>query len=189
MAFLGNRPITPEEMSAKEKIKEFKKFIRKANPDTLQVLLATPIPGTGLYERLQKQGRIYSRSIVSWENYDGGHLCFRPDAPMEAEEVQQDSIKIMKWFYSGWNLWKIPLMIFAFPFVVRNLTPALRSIRPRIRQAAAVLGASPETVLRFIDIPMIGRAIFVAAIFAFTISLGTNFRESKSKATKSRLVP
>ncbi len=60
----------------------------------------------------------------------------------------------------------------AFPFVVRNLTPALRSIRPRLRQAAAMLGASPGEVLRYIDIPMIGRSILVAATFAFTISLG-----------------
>jgi thiamine transport system permease protein len=60
----------------------------------------------------------------------------------------------------------------AFPFVVRNLTPALRSVRPRIRQAAATLGASPGNVLRYIDIPMIGRSLLVAATFAFTISLG-----------------
>jgi thiamine transport system permease protein len=73
---------------------------------------------------------------------------------------------------SSWMLVPLAHTLVAFPFVVRNLTPALRSIRPRIRQAAAVLGASPETVLRYIDIPMIGRAIFVAAIFAFTISLG-----------------
>ncbi len=60
----------------------------------------------------------------------------------------------------------------AFPFVVRNLTPALRSIRPRLRQAAAILGASPWQVIRYIDIPLIGRSILVAATFAFTISLG-----------------
>lgn len=60
----------------------------------------------------------------------------------------------------------------AFPFVVRSLTPALRSIRPRMRQAAATLGASPGQVLRYIDLPMIGRALLVAATFAFTISLG-----------------
>jgi thiamine transport system permease protein len=60
----------------------------------------------------------------------------------------------------------------AFPFVVRNLTPALRSIRPRIRQAAAMLGASPSSVLRFIDLPLITRSLIVAAAFAFTISLG-----------------
>ncbi len=60
----------------------------------------------------------------------------------------------------------------AFPFVVRSLTPALRSINPRLRQAAAVLGASPREVLLEIDLPLIGRALLVAASFAFTISLG-----------------
>jgi thiamine transport system permease protein len=60
----------------------------------------------------------------------------------------------------------------AFPFVVRSLTPALRSIRPRLRQAAAVLGASPQQVARRIDLPLVGRALLVAATFAFTISLG-----------------
>jgi thiamine transport system permease protein len=60
----------------------------------------------------------------------------------------------------------------AFPFVVRSLTPALRSIRPRLRQAAAVLGASPRQVARRIDLPLVGRAVLVAATFAFTISLG-----------------
>ncbi|TSC53848.1 MAG: hypothetical protein LiPW39_46 [Parcubacteria group bacterium LiPW_39] len=105
-------------MSAKEKMKEFKKFIRKARPDTIQVLLATPVPGTELYERLEKQGRIFPRNLIGWENYDGGHLCFEPDAPMSAVEVQQSVVQIMHWFYSGWNFWKIPLLIFAFPFVV-----------------------------------------------------------------------
>jgi thiamine transport system permease protein len=60
----------------------------------------------------------------------------------------------------------------AFPFVVRSLTPAMRSIRPRLRQAAAVLGASPAAVIRQVDLPLAGRALLVAAAFAFTISLG-----------------
>lgn len=60
----------------------------------------------------------------------------------------------------------------AFPFVVRSLTPALRSIRPRLRQAAAVLGATPWQVFREIDLPMVARAVLVASTFAFTISLG-----------------
>jgi len=60
----------------------------------------------------------------------------------------------------------------AFPFVVRSLAPALGSIKPRLRQAAAVMGASPGEVLRRIELPLVGRALLVAAIFAFTISLG-----------------
>lgn len=68
----------------------------------------------------------------------------------------------------------IPLAhtLVAFPFVVRSLTPALRSIQPRLRQAAAVLGAGPAQVLRHIDLPLVGRALLVSAAFAFTISIG-----------------
>jgi thiamine transport system permease protein len=60
----------------------------------------------------------------------------------------------------------------AFPFVVRSLAPALQSIRPQVRQAAAVLGASPRQIFRYVDLPLVGRALLVAATFAFTISLG-----------------
>ncbi len=60
----------------------------------------------------------------------------------------------------------------AFPFVIRSLLPAWTSIRPQLRQAAAVLGSSPSRVWREIDLPLIGRAAIVAAAFAFTISLG-----------------
>ncbi len=68
----------------------------------------------------------------------------------------------------------IPLAhtLVAFPFVVRSLTPALQSIQPRLRQAASVLGAAPGQVIRFVDLPLVGRALLVSATFAFTISLG-----------------
>ncbi len=73
---------------------------------------------------------------------------------------------------ASWMLVPLAHTLVAFPFVVRSLTPALRSIRPRLRQAAAVLGASPRQAFRHIDLPLIGRALLVAATFAFTISLG-----------------
>lgn len=60
----------------------------------------------------------------------------------------------------------------AFPFVVRSLTPALRGIQPNLRRAAAVMGASPWQVFRHVDLPLVGRALLVAATFAFTISIG-----------------
>lgn len=68
----------------------------------------------------------------------------------------------------------IPLAhtLVALPFVVRSLVPALRSIRPRLRQAAAMLGATPRQIIQHIDLPLVGRALLVAATFAFTISLG-----------------
>ncbi|MBN2045091.1 MAG: iron ABC transporter permease [Anaerolineales bacterium] len=68
----------------------------------------------------------------------------------------------------------IPLAhsLVALPFVVRSLTPALRTIQPQLRQAAAMLGANPGQVIRFIDLPLVGRALLGSAVFAFTISLG-----------------
>lgn len=72
----------------------------------------------------------------------------------------------------NWLIIPLAHTLVAFPFVVRSLTPALRSIRPRLRQAAAVLGAPPGQVFLRIDLPLIGRSLLVAATFAFTISLG-----------------
>ncbi len=60
----------------------------------------------------------------------------------------------------------------AVPFVVRILVPVLRSVDQRLREAAAVLGASPGRVWREVDLPLIGRALGVAAGFAFAVSLG-----------------
>lgn len=60
----------------------------------------------------------------------------------------------------------------AFPFVVRTLLPVLRGLNPDWREAAAVLGASPWRVWREVELPIIGRALLVAALFAFTVSMG-----------------
>lgn len=72
------------------------------------------------------------------------------------------------------SLLLIPLAytLIAMPFVVRTLLPALRSLDPGLREAAATLGASPGRVVREIDLPIIGRAVLVASVFAFTIGLG-----------------
>ncbi|GAB4277567.1 MAG: iron ABC transporter permease [Candidatus Promineifilaceae bacterium] len=60
----------------------------------------------------------------------------------------------------------------AFPFVVRTLLPVMQGIRPSLREAAALLGASPLQVWREVDLPIVGRALLVAAVFAFTVSMG-----------------
>lgn len=59
-----------------------------------------------------------------------------------------------------------------FPFVLRSILPALRSIPEQLTDAASVLGASPLKIFRTIDLPLISKALVAGAIFAFTISLG-----------------
>ena len=70
--------------------------------------------------------------------------------------------------------WLVPIAqaLVAAPFVVRIMAPALRSIDEQLREAAAVLGASPARVWREVDLPLVLRALGVAAGFAFAISLG-----------------
>jgi len=60
----------------------------------------------------------------------------------------------------------------AFPFVVRCILPSLRQIPQTLREAATLLGASPYQVWRRVDIPIVGRAILVGMVFAFSISMG-----------------
>jgi thiamine transport system permease protein len=60
----------------------------------------------------------------------------------------------------------------ALPFVVRSILPVLQGIRPGLRESASILGASPFRVWREVDLPIMGRALLVAAVFAFTVSMG-----------------
>ncbi|MBI2076960.1 MAG: ABC transporter permease subunit [Euryarchaeota archaeon] len=77
-----------------------------------------------------------------------------------------------------WDLRAHPLRIVAvhtlvaFPFVTRILAPTFDAIESNLRDAARTLGASPiQTFLR-IELPLLGPALRVGAIFAFATSLG-----------------
>lgn len=72
------------------------------------------------------------------------------------------------------SLWLVPIAhaLVGLPFVIRAVLPALRSINPKLREAAAILGASPGRVRLVIDWPLIRRAVLVGAVFAFTVSMG-----------------
>jgi thiamine transport system permease protein len=72
------------------------------------------------------------------------------------------------------SFWLTPIAhaLIALPFVVRTFLPSLRAFDVRLREAAATLGAAPGAVWRRIDLPLLMRPLLVAAVFAFTISLG-----------------
>jgi thiamine transport system permease protein len=62
--------------------------------------------------------------------------------------------------------------LIALPFVMRAVVPLIRSIDDRLREAAAVLGASPRRAWREVDAPILARGALVGAGFAFAVSLG-----------------
>lgn len=60
----------------------------------------------------------------------------------------------------------------ALPLVVRTVLPVLRSIDPRLRESASVLGAAPWRVLRDVDLSIVARPVLAASGFAFAVALG-----------------
>jgi radical SAM superfamily enzyme YgiQ (UPF0313 family) len=111
-------------MPAEERIRRFKKFIKSAQLDTVQVLLPAPLPGTELTRRLKEQNRIFPKDLVGWEYYDGNFPLFIPDAPMTPEEMQASSHRIMGRFYRFKHMFHIGLHILWFPvlfFYLPNL--------------------------------------------------------------------
>ena len=62
--------------------------------------------------------------------------------------------------------------VVAVPLVVRTVLPVLRAIDPRLREAAATLGAAPGRVLRTVDLSIAARSVGLAVGFAFAASLG-----------------
>ncbi|MGQ0848999.1 MAG: ABC transporter permease [Actinomycetota bacterium] len=92
----------------------------------------------------------------------------------------------------SWILVPLAHTLVAIPFVVRATLPVLRSIRTDLREAAAVLGASPARVWREVDLPIVARALAVGAGFAAVVSLGefgaTAFVARPASATVPTLI-
>ena len=74
----------------------------------------------------------------------------------------------------NWAGLLIPLVhvLISLPFVLRVVQPALQSIPANLKFAAQSLGAKPFEVWRYVELPIIWRALMTAAVYAFTISLG-----------------
>jgi len=72
---------------------------------------------------------------------------------------------------SPWLLLAAHALI-AYPFVLRSVLAVFRSRDPRLPEAAALLGASPVRVWRFVEVPIAARALLVGAVFSFAVSLG-----------------
>jgi thiamine transport system permease protein len=123
-------------------------------------LAALAVAGTG---RVTRGGRVLDIALMiplgtSAVTVGFGFLIALDEGPLDLRD----------------SLILIPLAhaLVAVPFVMRALVPALRSIDPTLREAAAVLGATPSRSWIEIDLPIVARAGAAAAGFAFAVSLG-----------------
>ncbi len=68
--------------------------------DTVEINILTPYPGTPLYDRLEKAGRIISRD---WSRYNQTDIVFQPKN-MSVEELRVGTQRVAKEFYSIPNI-------------------------------------------------------------------------------------
>jgi radical SAM superfamily enzyme YgiQ (UPF0313 family) len=115
------RAATDFHMSVKERVKHFRRFIRKAQIDTVQVLLPVPLPGTELRDRLVRENRVYATRDVGWEYYDGNFPLFEPDAPMTAQDMHYGVRRIMTRFYRFRYFFLVAASILSFPSLAFSL--------------------------------------------------------------------
>ena len=76
--------------------------------DVLEINILTPYPGTPLYERLDKEGRIFTKD---WSKYNQIDVVFEPKN-MTVEELYNGAKKVAKEYYSWKNIIKRNTKIF-----------------------------------------------------------------------------
>jgi len=86
----------------KKTIKETAEFAVDARIDTVQFMILTPMPGTPFFNQLEQERRILS---YDWSLYDGHHTVLKP-LSMAPEELQRETVKALKEFYSLKNIFK-----------------------------------------------------------------------------------
>ena len=91
------------------------RFAVEAKIDLPRFAVVTPFPGTALYQRLDREGRILTRN---WELYDGQHVVFEP-AQMSVEQLQRGIETAWRHAYS-------------FPSIVKRLAASPSPLPVRI---------------------------------------------------------
>jgi radical SAM superfamily enzyme YgiQ (UPF0313 family) len=108
-------------MSAADRLRHFRRFIRKAKIDTFQLLLPIPLPGTELTARLKQAGRVFPLDLVGWEYYDGNFPLFVPDPPLTPRHLLQSVHTLMGFFYRFRYMFVVGASVLSFPFILLYL--------------------------------------------------------------------
>jgi radical SAM superfamily enzyme YgiQ (UPF0313 family) len=83
-------------------------FCYKVNMDCPRYGILVPFPGTGLFEEMDKQGRILN---YDWSYYDSAHVVFRP-WKMSEDELQQGFHWARRQTFSLWSIFKRSVISF-----------------------------------------------------------------------------
>lgn len=88
--------------------------------DVLEINILTPYPGTPLYDRLDKQGRIFTKD---WSRYNQVDVVFEPNN-MTVKELYEGTRRVAKEFYSWSHIIKRNTKIFSTVKRIGGILPA-----------------------------------------------------------------
>jgi len=103
-------------------------FCRKSGITTVQYMIMTPLPGTVLFKKLERQQRLLHRK---WEYYDAMHVVFQPKK-LSTVELQQGMIACYSDFYSYTNAFNDALNIFYYTLAALTKRIYRRAYLPSI---------------------------------------------------------
>ncbi|MFW5828657.1 MAG: B12-binding domain-containing radical SAM protein, partial [Planctomycetota bacterium] len=109
-------------LGLEERIRAFRRFFRQSRIDTIQVLLAIPLPGTPFRERMLREDRVVQGEGVGWEHYDGTYPLAHPDAPLTIADLHQAQNRLMGGFYRFNSLIGLLGYTVALPLLAPYLT-------------------------------------------------------------------
>jgi len=196
----------------KERAEQYLDFIKRTKIDTIQVMKPVPLPGTVLRQRLEAEGRVFPRSLVDWDKYDGNWLCFQPDEGCTAMDLQHYATWIMRKVYHPMQIAKFLYLIPNYPldlafstcveawrevrryFTRTSITTLLRrSIRNHVRMGwqhagRAIRNANREVAKRFRNarVKSIGSLIYNSWKRSFRKERFSEILEAASREVKQR---
>jgi len=95
--------------------------------DVLEVNILTPYPGTPLYDKMEREGRLITKD---WSKYNQVEVVFKPKQ-MTEKELLEGSRKVAKEFYSWPNIIRRDIKIFAITKRVGGMIAAGTNINFR----------------------------------------------------------
>ena len=106
----GNEYDTPEY------IRKSVSFMTGFPFDLVQISVLTPFPGTSLYDKLEREGRLLHKN---WDLYDGMHCVYRP-LGMTAEELEKELTNAYRQIYLHSGFKNFLRRIFRFKNAIAN---------------------------------------------------------------------
>ena len=106
-------------------------FIDAAKIDLPRFAVLTPFPGTSLFKRLKRDGRILTEN---WEHYNSVRVVYQPEH-MSVDDLQRGLIDLWRQTYSGGRILKrllrsgrISPLILAANFGFRRYTSRIAAV-------------------------------------------------------------